>query len=138
MFDIPEVPCTIVQPENKLLTMRDADAPLTLEEPTGNPGEQEWVIERRSEDTVALRNLKHDKYAGVLGEIYGIPSVVAVQDPFKFKIEEAPGRHCYKLYVEAGGEQMYLDFSMLRIFPPQCALLPITFAGKPWSFKFSD
>lgn len=41
MFDIPEVPCTIVQPENKLLTMRDADAPLTLEEPTGNPGEQE-------------------------------------------------------------------------------------------------
>lgn len=86
---------------------------------------------------MALRNLKHDKYAGVLGEIYGIPSVVAVQDPFKFKIEEAPGRHCYKyvyfaitghsrlisrgdrLYVEAGGEQMYLDFSMLRIFPPQ-------------------
>ncbi|KAJ1303120.1 hypothetical protein OPQ81_011321 [Rhizoctonia solani] len=106
--------------------------------PAGVPGEQEWIIEQCSEDSIALRNLRHDKYAGITGEPTENSQVIAVSNPFEFKVEVADGQHRYKLYVESGGQRLYVDYSMLKIYPPQCALIPATFPGTPWQLCFSE
>ncbi|KAF8598453.1 hypothetical protein BDV93DRAFT_547380 [Ceratobasidium sp. AG-I] len=138
---LPPVPCTIAHPGGSLLTMEEPNdsAPLIIVAPTGNPGEQEWRIEQNSENGVALRNLKHDKYIGVRGTPQQMAFIVPSDQPFEFKLEPAEGRHNYKLFVEGEGEKLYLDMSMLRMYPPQVsALLPSRLAGGPWSFQFSD
>ncbi|KAF8725345.1 Chromatin modification-related protein EAF7, partial [Rhizoctonia solani] len=107
--------------------------------PAGIPGEQEWIIEQRSEDSIALRNLKHNKYAGVAREPTENAQVVPVDNPFEFKVETTEdGQHRYKLYVQSGDQRLYADFSWLRIYPPQCALIPQQFPTKPWEFSYLE
>ncbi|CEL56930.1 hypothetical protein RSOLAG1IB_08208 [Rhizoctonia solani AG-1 IB] len=137
MVQFPPVPCTIRQPEENLLTMQDGDS-ICIVPPTGVPGQQEWIIEQLSEDSIALRNLKHNKYAGITGEPTENAQIITVANPFEFKIEAVDGRHRYKLYVDSGDQKLYADFSWLRIYPPQCALIPQAFPAKPWEFGFTE
>ncbi|CAE6487676.1 unnamed protein product [Rhizoctonia solani] len=140
MVQFPSVPCTLRQPQENLLTMQDEGFGLSIciIRPTGVPGEQEWIIEQKSEDSIALKNLKHNKYAGVSAEPGENSQVKPVSDPFEFKVEPADGQHRYKLYVESDGQRLYVDYSMLRIYPPQCALIPAAFPGQPWELSFLE
>ncbi|KAG8705908.1 hypothetical protein FRC09_002696 [Ceratobasidium sp. 395] len=138
----PNSPCLIVtQPNENLLTMEDGNdgTPLIIVPATGNPGEQEWVIEHdESENTVVIRNLKHDKYIGVK-EPYSNASVLATSTPYKFNLEDAGDQNTYNVYTKGESENMYLSMSMLRMYPPQVALLERRLAGdKPWTFRFLD
>ncbi|GAB1525581.1 hypothetical protein RhiTH_008744 [Rhizoctonia solani] len=100
---------------------------------------KKWIIEQRSEDSIALRNLKHNKYAGVAREPTENAQVVPVDNPFEFKVETTEdGQHRYKLYVQSGDQRLYADFSWLRIYPPQCALIPQQFPTKPWEFSYLE
>ncbi|KAG9083895.1 hypothetical protein FS749_005649 [Ceratobasidium sp. UAMH 11750] len=137
---LPNTPCTISQRNESLLTMEGEDMGLNviIVPPTGNPGEQEWTVEHQSENTVRIRNVKHGKYIGV-GEAVMNSRVVPTSGPFNWTLEEESGQYCYRICVEGqGGEKLYLEFSMLRIYPPQCALLPHNLAGEPWTFRFLD
>ncbi|CAE6498601.1 unnamed protein product [Rhizoctonia solani] len=140
MVQFPPVPCTLRQHQESLLTMQDEGMgpSICIISPTGVPGEQEWIIEQSSEDSIALKNLKHNKYAGINGEPTENRQVVPVSNPFEFKVEVADGQHRYKLYVESGEQRLYVDYSMLKIYPPQCALIPSNFPGQPWEFSFSE
>ncbi|CAE6446164.1 unnamed protein product [Rhizoctonia solani] len=95
MVQFPPVPCTLRQSGGNLLTMEDGQS-ICIVPPAGVPGEQEWIIEQLSEDSIALRNLKHNKYAGVTGEPGQNAPVTAVADPFEFKVETMDSQHRYK------------------------------------------
>ncbi|CUA69972.1 hypothetical protein RSOLAG22IIIB_08817 [Rhizoctonia solani] len=107
-------------------------------QPAGVPGEQEWTIEQKLGDSIALKNLKHNKYAGINGEPTENSQIVPASNPFEFKVEVADGQHRYKLYVESDGQRLYMDYSMLKIYPPQSALIPASFPGQPWEFEFLE
>ncbi|KDN41630.1 hypothetical protein RSAG8_07308, partial [Rhizoctonia solani AG-8 WAC10335] len=140
MVQFPPVPCTLGQHQESLLTMQDEGFGLSIciIRPTGTPWEQEWIIEQKSEDSIALRNRKYGKYAGISGEPTENSQVIPVSNPFEFKVEVADGQHRYKFYVESGGQRFYMGYSMLKIYPPQCALIPAAFPGQPWKLRFLE
>ncbi|CAE6492423.1 unnamed protein product [Rhizoctonia solani] len=132
----PSGPYQVRQPNDDLLSLLEnfVGSPVNILKPTGNPGEQEWHLQNEG-DSVTLKNLKHNLYAGAEGEPrVGVP-IVGVPGPFKWKSKEAEPFK-YFLYVDSPEGPLYLEYSPLLIYPPRSALSPQPW--KPWTLQFLE
>ncbi|CAE6472785.1 unnamed protein product [Rhizoctonia solani] len=126
-------PYRISQPNDNLLTMQDnlVGSPISILTPTGNPEEQDWHLQNEG-GSITLKNLKHNLYAGVEENNEPGAPVVGVAAPFKWKLKAAePSK--FLLYVDGADEPLYLDYSLLKAFPPRTALSPQP--GTPWTLQ---
>ncbi|CAE6412055.1 unnamed protein product [Rhizoctonia solani] len=130
-------PYQITQPNEHLLSLLEnfAGSPVKIMQPTGNPGEQEWHLQNEG-DSITLRNIKHNLYAGVEGDLRPRAPIVGVPQPFKWKLENAAERFKYFLYIDSDDGPLYLEYSLVRIFPPRAALSPQP--GEPWILQFLE
>lgn len=100
--------------------------------PTENPGEQQWILERRSDDKVVLRNLKFNKYAGVNGELEPSAEVSPTIQPVELTMESVEDDQ-YKLWVETTNGKLFFDCLPSSTLPPRLAWVAENMA-KPWRF----
>ncbi|EUC63199.1 hypothetical protein RSOL_483630 [Rhizoctonia solani AG-3 Rhs1AP] len=62
--------------------------------PSRDSKEQQWYVERDG-DSITLKNVEHELFAGIVDRIVIGTRVVSVEEPYKFKIEllpDQPGR----------------------------------------------
>ncbi|CAE6442962.1 unnamed protein product [Rhizoctonia solani] len=132
----PSGPYQIEQPNENLLTLLEnlVGSPVNIMGPTGNPGEQAWHLQAEG-DSVTLKNLKYNLYAGAEGNPEVGAPVVGVQQPFEWKLEAAEPFE-YFIYVDSPDGPLYLEYSPLLIFPPRSALSPQR--RKPWTLQFME
>ncbi|KAH7337224.1 hypothetical protein B0J17DRAFT_458011 [Rhizoctonia solani] len=136
MAQPPSGPYQIRQPKDDLLTLQDSfvGSPVSILQPTGNPGEQEWHLQNEG-DSVTIKNIRHNLYAGVQDEDQPGSPVVGVPEPFRWKLRDAEPFK-YFIYVDSPVGPLYLDISPHEIFPPRAALSPNP--GKPWILQFLE
>ncbi|CAE6472795.1 unnamed protein product [Rhizoctonia solani] len=129
-------PYQLRQPNDDLLSLLEnlVGSPVAMLGPAGNPGEQEWHLQNEG-DSVTLKNLKHNLYAGVQDNPQIGAPVVGVPQPFKWKLEEA-GPFRFFLYTDSPNGQLYLDYSPTPIYPPKAALS--SKREKPWILQFLE
>ncbi|ELU42798.1 hypothetical protein AG1IA_03174 [Rhizoctonia solani AG-1 IA] len=105
-------PCSISQSDNQLLTMVD-NSSFCIWGPNDNPGEQQWILERRGLDKVVLRNLKYNKYAGVDGALEPSAPVSPTIQPIELTMES----------IETDEYRYVTSLMFIAIQPPNWAYL---------------
>jgi hypothetical protein len=109
---------------NDLTILSDStDAPLALL-PPGEPSEQEWELKTHPEDrTVSFRNAKSGLFAGVQTPSSHGHAILS-QNGQSWVLEEAEGGEgvYIRLPEKDSADELVLELSMLRIFPPRVAL----------------
>ncbi|KAB5589316.1 hypothetical protein CTheo_7238 [Ceratobasidium theobromae] len=128
-------PCSLSQSDRQLLTMTD-NTSFCIWGPTDNPGEQQWIFERRGSDKVVLRNLKFNKYAGVDGTLEPSAPVAPTIQPIELTMELLDDDQ-YRLWVETTNGKLFLDsYSDIgATLPPRLAWVSENMASKPWKLN---
>ncbi|CUA77017.1 hypothetical protein RSOLAG22IIIB_06450 [Rhizoctonia solani] len=88
------------------------------------PGEQRWIIEQKTGNTVLLYNPMYKKYAGVTTALHPNVSVVVtdLNSASRFVIEYVRYKS-YRIYVYHGAEKLYLYLSPEWDHSPKTALV---------------
>ncbi|QRW19968.1 hypothetical protein RhiXN_08943 [Rhizoctonia solani] len=103
----------------------DPDSPIYVMGPThSRPGEQRWVAEKQSDDTVLFYNPMYKKYAGVTTALHPNVTVVVTESSAasRFVMEEIT-ENSYKIYVHNGIIKLYLYLSPDWEHSPKTALV---------------
>lgn len=132
----------ISRPSEQLLTLQrtESAAPIVVLPPTGEPGTQEWEVQRLDNGNVTIRNLASQTY---LGYDAGPQRIDHLPEPKEWSLIPAADPFTYYIVVPNGpidGTELALDLSMLRIFPPTVALQPLETSsqGQAWKFEFHE
>ncbi|MEY2233879.1 MULTISPECIES: RICIN domain-containing protein [Streptomyces] len=147
MAPVPNGTYTITRPPEQLLTLLDGapepKTPVVLLPPTGNPGEQEWQLEKLSNGNYTIRNLRSETYVSYDGDPEMNKPVVGYPEPREWALYQSDQPHTFHVVVPGGpvdGEELALDLSLLRIFPPRIALRPLDVSNRrqAWTFQFME
>ncbi|MGW0885561.1 hypothetical protein [Streptomyces sp. NPDC002671] len=140
MAPVPNGVYAIARPHEQLITlMEPKDLALVLQ-PTGNPGEQEWQVEGRSDGTVLIKNLRHGTFLTYDDEPNVNEMLMGSTEPRPWALYQAAEPFNFHIVVPGGpidGCELALDISLLRIFPPRLALRPLEVSDqrKAWRFE---
>ncbi|CEL56936.1 hypothetical protein RSOLAG1IB_08214 [Rhizoctonia solani AG-1 IB] len=128
-------PCSISQADNQLLTMID-NASFCIWGPNDNPGEQQWILERRGSDKVVLRNLKYNKYAGVSGMLEPSAPVSPTIQPIELTMESIETDQ-YRLWAETENGRLFLGYSPIpsATLPPRLEWVSESMMHNAWKFQ---
>jgi hypothetical protein len=147
MAPVPNGVYAIARPQDQLLTLmggsKESGEPVVLLPPTGNPGEQEWEVQGVGDATVTIRNLKNRMYVGFDGDPKPNSQVSGCSEPQEWTLLQILDSQVFHIVAPGGpvdGEELALDLSLLRIFPPRLALRPLE-ASNPrqaWTFEFHE
>ncbi|GGO93122.1 RICIN domain-containing protein [Wenjunlia tyrosinilytica] len=147
MAPVPNGLYTIARPGEQLLTLEGGSAepktPALLLPPTGSPGEQEWSLEGLTNGNCTIRNLKSGTYLGFDGDPEVNKPVGGFTEPCEWALYQSSQPRTFHLVVPGGpvdGEELAVDLSLLRIFPPRIALRPLDVANarQAWMFQFVE
>ncbi len=147
MAPVPNGTYTITRPPEQLLTLLDGASepktPVVLLPPTGNPGEQEWQLERLDNGNYTIRNLRSETHVSYDGDPEMNKPVVGYPEPREWALYQSAQPHAFHVVVPGGpvdGEEWAMDLSLLRIFPPRIALRPLDVANQDqaWTFQFME
>ncbi|KJY24378.1 hypothetical protein VR46_42485 [Streptomyces sp. NRRL S-444] len=144
----------MTRPREQLLTLLDGASepktPVVLLPPTGNPGEQEWQLEKLSNGNCTIRNgictirnLRSETYVSYDGDPETNKPVVGYPEPREWALYQSDQPHTFHVVVPGGpvdGVELALDLSLLRIFPPRIALRPLDVSDRSqaWTFEFME
>ncbi|CAE7070039.1 unnamed protein product [Rhizoctonia solani] len=128
-------PCSISHSDDQLLTMSD-NSSFCVWAPIENPGEQQWILERRGSDKVVLRNLKFNKYAGVNGELAPSAEVSPTIQPIELTMEPVEADQ-YRLWAETENGRLFLGCSPVRTatLPPKLEWVSESETHNAWKFQ---
>ncbi|WP_131766792.1 RICIN domain-containing protein [Candidatus Protofrankia californiensis] len=144
MASVPNGPYAIARLGENLLTLEGGSSrpgsPVVILPPTGNPGEQEWALQALDNGSYTIRNLTSGTYLGFEGDPYVNKPIAGYPDPREWSLYPSPEASAFHIVVPGGpvdGEELAVDFSLLRIFPPRSALRPLDagIPGQAWTFQ---
>ncbi|MFD5916675.1 hypothetical protein ACFVYP_01620 [Kitasatospora sp. NPDC058201] len=140
---VPDGVYAIGKPEEQLLTLQEAKEFVVVLPSTGGPGEQEWEVAAQSNGNVVVKNLRHGSFLGLEGRPEVNQQVVGAAEPFEWVLYQAAEPYSFHVVLPGGpvdGEELALDLSVLRIFPPRTALRPLDVEdqAQTWSFRFHE
>ncbi|KAJ1303128.1 hypothetical protein OPQ81_011328 [Rhizoctonia solani] len=104
--------------------------------PNDNPGEQQWILERRGADKVVLRNLKYNKYAGVNGTLAPSAEVSPTIQPIELTMEPVEADQ-YRLWAETESGRLFLGCSPVptAALPPKLEWVSESEMQNAWKFR---
>lgn len=147
MAPVPSGTYQITRPGEQLLTMEggasEPKTPVVVLPPTGTPGEQEWQLEVLSNGNCTIRNLGSETYLSFDGEPEVNKPVVGYPEPREWALYQSAQPFAFHVVVPGGpvdGEELALDLSLLRIFPPRVALRPLEVQDQrqAWRLQFME
>ncbi|MRH89637.1 hypothetical protein GFY24_19680 [Nocardia sp. SYP-A9097] len=145
MAQIPVGVYAISRPNEQLITVLDNELPTMAMAlpPTGQPGEQEWVVEEQPNGNVTLRNLRNMGYLGVDDDPQVNLPVLGLGKQWEWALYQSAMPFAFHIVVPGGpidGTELALDFSLLRIYPPRLALRPLDVNNpwQAWRFQFHE
>ncbi|MFI9052834.1 RICIN domain-containing protein [Streptomyces sp. NPDC053427] len=145
MAPVPNGRYTVTRPNEQMLTLRDGDSapgtPAVILPPTGNPGEQEWEVQAAGNGTCTIRNLGSGTYLGYDGGAEANKPVGGYATACEWALLPNGEDSTFHLVVPGDpvdGQELALDTSLLRIFPPRTAIRPLDISdrGQAWYFRF--
>jgi hypothetical protein len=137
----------ITRPGEQLLTLLDGSSepktPVVLLPPTGNPGEQEWQVEVLKNGNCTIRNLRGKTYLGFDGDPEPNKPICGFPDAREWALYQSAEPFTFHIVVPGGpidGEELAVDLSLLRIFPPRIALRPLEVSNmrQAWRLQFME
>ncbi|GAA2625750.1 hypothetical protein GCM10010425_22910 [Streptomyces spororaveus] len=106
MAPVPNGTYTITRPPEQLLTMLEGapepKTPVVLLPPTGNPGEQEWQLEKLSNGNYTIRNLRSETYLSYDGDPETNKPVVGYPEPREWALYQSEEPHTFRVVVPGG------------------------------------
>jgi len=106
---------------------------------TGNPGEQDWIVEKLSNGNITIRNLRSKLYLSFEGEPHPNKLIQTLPTKREWSIklseESSPNFHIVVPNADSGGRELAFDMSSLPDFPPLTALLPLKPGSEAWRFQ---
>ncbi|CAE6534756.1 unnamed protein product [Rhizoctonia solani] len=128
-------PCSISQSDSQLLTMVN-NSSFCVWAPNDNPGEQQWILERRGSDKVVLRNLKYNKYAGVNGALEPSAEVSPTIQPIELTMEPVETDQ-YRLWAKTESGRLFLGCSPIpeATLPPKLEWVSENEMQNAWKFQ---
>jgi len=131
----------------QLLTLEGGSAqpgtPVFLLPPTGQPGEQEWIVEVKPGSICTIRNLRSNTYVSYDGRPEENKPIEGYPEAREWVLQPTPEPFSFLVVVPGGpidGRELVLDLSLLRIFPPRTALRPKEGDDmrQAWKFQFRE
>ncbi len=147
MAPVPNGVYAISRPNEQLLTLlggaREPGAQVVVLPPTGNPGEQEWQVEGLSNGNVTIRNLRSGTYLGYDGAPEKMKLLGGFEEPREWALRQSSEPFTFHIVVPGGpveGTELAADLSLLLVFPPLTALMPLEGGnvGQAWRFQFHE
>ncbi|MET8133114.1 hypothetical protein ABZ153_17470 [Streptomyces sp. NPDC006290] len=147
MTPVPNGIFAITRAGEQLLTMMGGSSepktPVVLLPPTGNPGEQEWQLENLDNGNCTMRNLGSQTYLSFDADPEINKPIGGFPEPCEWALYQSAQPHTFHVVVPGGpvdGQELALDLSLLRIFPPRLALRPLDVndARQAWRFQFME
>ncbi|MEU9110510.1 hypothetical protein AB0D04_01615 [Streptomyces sp. NPDC048483] len=111
--------------------------------PNGNPGDQEWEVQSASNGNCTIRNLRSGTYVGYNGDPQPNMQVAGYGEPREWVLQQSAEPFSFHIVVPGGpvdGQELALDLSLLRIFPPRIAVRPLEVNDQrqAWYFEFHE
>ncbi|MGV9264146.1 hypothetical protein ACWDRR_05720 [Kitasatospora sp. NPDC003701] len=143
MAPVPDGVYALTRPYEQLITLLQPKDLAVLLAPTGQPGEQEWQVEGLDDDTVKIRNLRHETFLTYDDEPDLNELIMGSTEPRAWALRRAAEPFGFHVVVPGGpvkGVELALDLSPLRIFPPRLALrsLDVNDQRQAWTFEFHE
>ncbi|MGW7611760.1 hypothetical protein ACWGKW_31790 [Streptomyces sp. NPDC054766] len=144
MTPVPNGTYAITRPGEQMLTMEGGSSepktPVVLLPPTGSPGEQEWQLETLSNGNCTMRNLRSGTYLSFDSDPEVNKPVAGFPGAREWVLYQSERPYTFHIVVPGGpvdGQELALDLSLLRIFPPRLALRPLDVgnARQAWMFQ---
>lgn len=114
-------PYSIEKANEQLLTAQFG-APVTILSPTGQPREQEWIIDVLPNRNVAIRSLKWpNKFLGIKGNPEVGIRVALTEAKYEWQLRKSAELSRYFIVVPGSpldGEELTVDLAPLQIYPP--------------------
>ncbi|RDB23042.1 hypothetical protein Hypma_009834 [Hypsizygus marmoreus] len=124
------------------LTLQDhaEDAIVTIVSPTEDPAQQEWEVELKSDSDITIKSVKYGTYLSYSDTPYANEIVTGQKEPREWQLRPTSEALIFDIIVPGGpvdGNELALDLSLLKIFPPRAALRPWKSSGldQGWYFK---
>lgn len=139
MAPIPNGVYAITKQYEQLITLMEPKDLAVLLPPTGEPGQQEWEVEGRSDGTILIKNLQHGTYLTYDNDPNINEMIMGSTEPRPWAIYPAGQPFTFHIVVPGGpidGYELALDMSMLRIFPPRLALRPLDVNDQRQAWRF--
>ncbi|WRZ93630.1 hypothetical protein OHB54_34075 [Streptomyces sp. NBC_01007] len=143
MTPVPNGIYSITRPGEQLLTVMGGSSepktPVVLLPPTGNPGEQEWQLESLANGNCTMRNLRSQTYLAFDADPEINKPIGGFSEPREWALYQSAQPGTFHIVVPGGpvdGEELALDLSLLRIFPPRLALRPLDVNNARQAFRF--
>ncbi|MFJ3789609.1 hypothetical protein [Kitasatospora sp. NPDC090091] len=143
MAPVPNGVYAIAKPGSQLVTLMEPKDLAVVLPPTGQPGDQEWQVESRPDDTVTIKNLRHGTYLTYDSDPNINEMIMGSAEPRPWVLYQAAEPFTFHIVVPGGpidGHELALDLSLLRIFPPRLALRPLEVTDQrlAWKFEFHE
>ncbi|MFI6444629.1 hypothetical protein [Kitasatospora sp. NPDC050543] len=147
MAPVPNGVYSISRPNEQLLTLEGGSeqpgTPAIVLPPTGQPGEQEWQVEHLPNGNVTIRNLRSETFLGFEGDPKPNSQVAGFPEPREWVLYQSAEPFTFHVVVPGGpvdGDELAMDLSLLRIFPPRVALRPLDVneLRQAWRFEFHE
>ena len=141
MAPIPNGVYAITKRDEQLITLMEPKDLALLLPPTGNPGEQEWEVEGRSDGTILIKNLRHGTFLTYDNDPNVNEMIMGSTEPRPWALYQAAEPQTFHIVVPGGpidGYELALDMSLLRIFPPRLALRPLEVADQRQAWRFES
>ena len=144
LIPVPNGTYAITRPGEQMLTMEGGSSepktPVVLLPPTGNPGEQEWQLEKLGNGNCTMRNLRSGTYLSFDSDPEANKPVAGFPEAREWALYQSAQPGIFHIVVPGGpvdGQELALDLSLLRIFPPRLALRPLDVgnARQAWMFQ---
>ncbi|KDQ14072.1 hypothetical protein BOTBODRAFT_175176 [Botryobasidium botryosum FD-172 SS1] len=142
MSQIPNGLYTIGKYEpSQLITLLSDDKMAVFLPPIGNPGEREWVVQRSRDGAHTIEHPKSGKYLSFEGDPEVNKPIIVADQPKEWELRQSARPQTFHLVVPGGpvqgDQELALDLSLLRIFPPQLALRPLNQSNdrEAWHFQ---
>lgn len=108
--------------------------PTVLLPPTGEPGLQQWQVQRTDNGTSTIRNLRTGMYLGFDGDPDQYEMARLYPEPREWQLTAGGEPNTFTIGVP--DTDMRLGLSLLRIWPPHLALMPsLGDEYQAWTFR---
>ncbi|WP_441247707.1 hypothetical protein [Kitasatospora sp. McL0602] len=141
MASVPNGVYAITKRNEQMITLIDPKDLATLLPPTGESGQQEWQVEGRADGNVTIKNLAHGTYLTYDSDPNVNEMIMGSTEPRPWALYQAAEPFAFHVVVPGGpieGDELALDLSLLRIFPPRLALRPLEVNDQRQVWRFES
>ncbi|MFF7991546.1 hypothetical protein ACFZDG_17345 [Kitasatospora xanthocidica] len=139
MAPVPNGVYAISRPGEQLITLMEPKDLAVVLPPTGEPGHQEWQVEGRPDGTVTIMSVAHGTYLTYDSDPNLNEMIMGSPEPRPWALYQSAEPFTFHVVVPGGpidGQELALDLSLLRIFPPRLALRPLNVADQRQAWRF--